>query len=69
MYRAQFSAWAISKTERACWENLVQQIIDKSNDHWRDKLKAVVRVNDRQIVQMFRLSGLYAAVLCYVGYE
>ena len=29
---------------RTCWENLDQQIIDKSIDHWRDRLKAVVRV-------------------------
>ena len=23
---------------RTCWENLDQEIIDKSIDHWRDKL-------------------------------
>jgi len=32
-----FPAWTISKTVRTCWE-----IIDKSTDHWSDKLKAVV---------------------------
>jgi len=30
---------------RTCWENLDQQIIDKSIDYWRDKLKAVGRLN------------------------
>ena len=30
---------------RTCWESLDQQIINKSIDQWRDRLKAVVRVN------------------------
>ena len=30
---------------RTCWENLDQQIIDKSIDHWRDKLKAIIWEN------------------------
>jgi len=30
---------------RTCWKNLDQQIIDKSIDQWRDRLKAVVLVN------------------------
>jgi len=31
----------LKNTARTCWENLDQQVIDKSIDHWRDKLKAV----------------------------
>ena len=38
---------------RTCWENLDQQIIDKSIDHWCDRLKAVVRVNGGHIEQLF----------------
>ena len=35
----RFPTWTISKTKvRTCWENLDQQIIDESIDHWRDKL-------------------------------
>jgi len=36
-----------------CWESLDQQIINKSIDHWRDKLKAVIRVNGGHIEQLF----------------
>ena len=36
-----------------CWENLDQQIIDKSTDQWRDRLKAVVRANGGHIEQLF----------------
>jgi len=32
-----------------CWENLDQEITDKSIDHWHDKLKAVVRLNGGHI--------------------
>jgi len=38
---------------RTCWQNLDQQIIDKSIDHWRDKLKAVVRLNGGHTEQLF----------------
>ena len=38
---------------RTCWENLDQQIIDKSVDQWRDRLKAVVRVNGGHVEQLF----------------
>ena len=38
---------------RTCWGSLDQQIINKSIDQWRDKLKAVVRVNDGHIEQLF----------------
>jgi len=48
---------------RTCWENLDQQIIDKSIDHWRNKLEAVVRLNDGHIEQLFGLSGSFGAVL------
>jgi len=41
-----------SQTE-TCWENLNQKIIDKSIDHWRDKLKAVIRLNGGHIEQLF----------------
>jgi len=40
-----------------------QQIIDKSIDHWRDKLKAVVRLNGGQIEQLFWLSRSFATLL------
>ena len=43
----------LNDTVRTCWENLDQQIIDKSIDHWRDKLKAVVRLNGGHIEQLF----------------
>jgi len=36
-----------------CWESLDQQIINKSIDQWRDRLKAVVRVNGGHIEQLF----------------
>ena len=38
---------------RTCWESLDQQIINKSIDQWRDRLKAVVRVNGGHIEQLF----------------
>jgi len=38
---------------RTCWENLDQQITDKSVDQWHDRLKAVVRVNAGHIEQLF----------------
>jgi len=53
----RFPAWTISMTEwlrmRTCWENLDQDIIDKAIDHWRVKLKAVVRLNDGHTEQLF----------------
>jgi len=36
-----------------CWESLDQQIINKSIDQWRDRLKAVVRVNGGHTEQSF----------------
>ena len=64
-----FPAWTISMTKvRTCWENFDQQIIDKSIDHWRDKLKAVVRLNDGHIEQLFWLSGSFTVMFCYVAY-
>ena len=43
MYRTPISNMDDLKDRvRTCRENLDQQIIDKSIDHWRDKLKAVV---------------------------
>jgi len=53
---------------RTCWENLDQHIIDKSIDHWREKLKAVVRLNGGHTEQFFSLSGSFAAGLYYVAY-
>jgi len=38
---------------RTCCEKLNQQIINKSIDHWRDKLKAVVRLNGGHIEHLF----------------
>jgi len=41
----RFPAWAISETECAPAGTMLTnslQIIDKSIDHWRDKLKAVI---------------------------
>ena len=38
---------------RTCWESLDQQIINKSIDQWRDRLKAVVQVNGGHIEQLF----------------
>ena len=49
-----------------CWENLDQQIINKSIDHWRDKLKAVVQLNGGHTEQLFWLSGSFAVMLCCV---
>jgi len=51
-----------------CWENLDQQIIDKSVDQWRDRLKTVVRVNGGHVEQLFWLSSSFAAVLSSVAY-
>ena len=46
MYRTPISDLDDLKDRvRTCWENLDQHIIDKSIDHWRDKLKAVVCLN------------------------
>jgi len=44
---------------RTCWENLDQQVIDKSIDDWSDKLKAAVGLNGGTVV---RLSGSFVAV-------
>jgi len=62
MYRTISSLDDLKDRVRTCWENLDQQIIDKSIDHWRDKLKAVVRVNGEHIEQLFWLFGLFAAM-------
>jgi len=51
-----------------CWENLDQQIIDKSTDHWHDIPKAAVRVNGGHVEQLFIVSCSFAAVLCCVVY-
>ena len=40
------------QSARTCWESLDQQIINKSIDQWRDRLKAVVRVNGGHIEQL-----------------
>jgi len=45
----RFEIWTV----RTCWENIVQQIINKSVDRWHDRLKAVVRVNAGHIEQLF----------------
>jgi len=64
MYRTPISTLGDLKDRvRTCWENLEQEIIDKS-----DKLKAVVWLNGGHIEQMFWLSGSFAAVLSYVEY-
>ena len=69
MYRIPISNLDYLKDRvRTCWENLDQQIIDKSIDHWRDRLKAVARVNGGHIEQLFWLSGSFAAMLCSVAY-
>jgi len=41
----QFPTWTISRTECAPAGSLDQQIINKSIYQWRDRLKAVLRVN------------------------
>jgi len=46
-----------------CWENVDQQIIDKSIDNWLNKLKAVVRLNGGHIGQLFWLSGSFGKFL------
>jgi len=55
----QYSTWT---TQRQCapavWDNLDQQIIDKSTDHWCDRLKAVVWLNVRYTEQLFWLPTL-----------
>jgi len=68
MYRTPISSLDDLKDwVRTSWENLGQQIID-TFDHWRDKLKAMVRLNGGHIEQLFWLPGLFAVVLCYVAY-
>jgi len=50
----RFPAWTILKDRVCtCWENLDQELIDKFIEHWRDKLNAVVRLNDGHIGQLF----------------
>jgi len=50
---------------RAFWDSLDQQIIDKSTDHWRDKLKAVFRLNGGHIEQLFWLCvAAFLSKLC-----
>ena len=46
MYHIQFITWTMSRLSAHLSENVYQQIIDKSIEHWRDKLKVVVRLND-----------------------
>jgi len=58
----RFPTWMISKTVRTCWENLDQEIIGKSIDHWQTK-GWMVRLNVGHIEQLFWLSGSFAAVL------
>jgi len=54
VYRIQISNLDdLKDTVRTCWESLDQQIINKSIDQWRDRLKAVVRVNGGHIEQLF----------------
>ena len=66
----QFPTWSILKTGvRTCWESLDQQIINKSIDHWRDRLKAVVRVNGGHIEQLFWIRYLLNLLLCSVVYR
>ena len=48
---------------RTCWESLDQQIIKKSIDQWRDRLK----VNGGHSEQLFWISGSFAVMLCYVA--
>ena len=54
---------------RTCWESLDQQIINKSIDHWRDRLKAVVRVNGGHIEQLFLIRYLLNLLSCSVVYR
>ena len=68
MYRIPISTPAsndLKDRERTCWDNPDQQIIDKSIDHWREKLKTVVRLNGGRTEQLFWLSGLIAVVLLW----
>jgi len=56
MYRTRFSTWTISKTVCAPAVRILildQEIIYKSIDHWRDKLKDVVLLNGGHIEQLF----------------
>ena len=42
---SRLPAWTkndLNDSVRTCWENLHQQIFDKSIDYWRNKLKAVL---------------------------
>ena len=62
MYRTPNSSLSDLKDRvRTSSGNLDKQIIDKSIDHWPDKLKAVVRLNGGHIEQ---LSVSFVAVLC-----
>jgi len=54
---------------RTCWESLDQQIINKSIDQWRDRLKAVVRVNGGHIEQLFWIPYLLNLLSCSVVYS
>jgi len=47
---------------RTCWENLDQQIIDKSVDQWRDRLKAVVLVNAVVYWGVYQPPGFFDSV-------
>jgi len=54
MYRLTISNLEDLKDRvHTCWENLDQQIIDKSVDQWHDRLKAVVLVNGGHTKQLF----------------
>jgi len=54
MYRIPISNLDdLKDSVHTCWENLDQQIIDKSIDQWHDRLKAVVQVNGGHIEQLF----------------
>ena len=52
-----------------CWKRFDQQIINKSIDHWRDKLKAVVWVNGGHIEQLFWIQYLLNLLSCSVVYR
>ena len=54
---------------RTCWESLDQQIINKSIDQWRDRLKAVVRVNGGHIEQLFWIRYLLNLLSCSAVYR
>jgi len=52
MYRTAISIQGNLKNRQLLGE-CEQKIIDKSIDHWREKLKAVVRLNGGHIEQFF----------------